>query len=200
MLFVEGGGDNNHALATACRKGFRKFLEKTGSFTGRMPRIVACGGRGQAYKRFCSAFREAQPCDSVVLLVDSEAPVSQTSSWKHVAQRQGDGWQQPGNATDEQLHLMIECMESWFLADPHALEEFFGQGFQRSALPPGTSLESVQKQGVYDALKQATRNTQGGPYGKGKHSFALLARVDPNKVRAAAPSADRLLNHLDEVL
>jgi len=31
-------------------------------------------------------------------------------------------------------------------------------------------------------------------------SFALLARVDPKKVRKAAPSADRLLNHLDEVL
>ena len=42
-LYVEGGGDSKK-LRVQCRRGFRKFVEKAG-LKGRMPRIVACGGR-----------------------------------------------------------------------------------------------------------------------------------------------------------
>ncbi|WP_156013419.1 hypothetical protein [Thioalkalivibrio sp. HK1] len=42
-IYVEGGGDIK-VLKTKCRKGFRNFFRKAG-LDGRMPRVVACGGR-----------------------------------------------------------------------------------------------------------------------------------------------------------
>lgn len=46
-VYVEGGGDRKD-LKSKCREGFRKFFEKAG-LTGRMPRIVTCGGRRSGY-------------------------------------------------------------------------------------------------------------------------------------------------------
>ena len=70
-LFVEGGGDAN-ILRTECRKGFREFLCKVGMH-GHMPRIVACGGRRQAYEAFCTAIENGE---KALLLVDSECAVA----------------------------------------------------------------------------------------------------------------------------
>jgi len=197
-LFVEGGGDDNEALKTECRRGFRKLLEKAG-LEGRMPRIVACGGRKAAYDQFCTSMNKAAADDVAVLLVDAEDKVTETSPWKHVEQREGDHWKKPGGATDDDLHLMIECMESWFLADKEALAEFFGQGFREASLPANPKVEEISKSDIYNGLRSASKNTQKGAYGKGSHSFKVLALVDPAKVREAAPSADRLFEHLDKV-
>lgn len=103
-LFVEGGGDNKR-LRTECRRGFRKLLERAG-LTGRMPRIVPCGGRSAAYDDFCTAQRAS--ASLAMLLVDAEAKVTATSPWDHVKNRRGDGWDRPGNATNDQLHLIRE--------------------------------------------------------------------------------------------
>jgi len=201
-LFVEGGGDND-ALKAECRKGFREFLEKAG-LKGRMPRIVACGGRSQAYSQFCVAIGEAANGDVFILLVDSEGPVSTPADaaqpWDHVNNREGDGWDRPKGAVDDDLHFMVECMESWFLADKRALESFFGQGFREGALPANPRIEEISKADIYDGLKNATRETQKCSYGKGAHSFQILAIIDPTKVRDASPYAARLLNHLYQVL
>ena len=198
-LFVEGGGDDNEALKTECRRGFRKLLEKAG-LVGRMPRIVACGGRKSAYDQFCTAMSGTAVDDVAVLLVDAEDAKTETSPWEHVKQRQSDGWKKPDGATDDDLHLMIECMESWFLTDKESLAEFFGQGFREASLPANPKVEEVSKSDVYNGLRSASKNTQKGAYGKGAHSFKLLALVDPAKVREAAPSADRFFKHLDNVL
>lgn len=204
LLIVEGGGDNNDALKTECRKGFRCFLEKAG-FEGMMPRIVAAGGRRQAYDQFQTSVLSAGSDDVVILLVDSEAPVTSIAGsaqpWMHVKNRDGDGWNKPHGATDGDLHFMVECMESWFLADPTALREFYGQGFTATPIPKNSHVEQISKADVYAALKKVTKGTKTkGEYGKGKHAFKILALIDPAKVRAAAPYADRLLSHLDKVL
>ncbi len=201
-LIVEGGGDND-ALKTECRKGFCSFLERAG-FKGRMPRIVAAGGRPQAYDQFCTAIENANRDDVVILLVDSEAPVTAAAEaaqpWMHVKNRQGDGWDKPNGATDNDLHFMVECMESWFLADQQTLGSFFGKGFRQSALPANQQVEQIPKVDVFNVLNNATRNTKKGAYGKGPHSFKILAIIDPAKVRNASPYAERLFRHLDEVL
>lgn len=142
-LFVEGGGDNNEALRTECRRGFNKLLKKAG-FKGRMPRIVPCGGRSNAYDQFCTALKNGETV--AVLLVDAEGPVTTTDSpWEYVKRRQKDHWDKPKNATDEDLHFMTECMESWFLADRTALETFFGKEFNAKALPANTKVEQISK-------------------------------------------------------
>ncbi len=198
-LFVEGGGDDNNALKTECRRAFTALLERAG-FKGRMPRIVACGGRREAFDQFCTAIDGGESL--ALLLVDSEAPVGQEDPWQHVAQRAGDQWLKPAGATAEQLHLMVQCMEAWFLADRRALGDFFGQGFNGSVLPPGSCVqEEVGKEDLYRKLKQATRNTKTkGSYGKGEHSFKLLARLDPDLIRQASPWAERFFVSLDRSL
>jgi len=202
FLIVEGGGDND-ALKTECRKGFRLFLQKAG-FKGRMPRIVAAGGRQSAFDQFCTAMKDPIQSGVVVLLVDSEAPVTVDAKsarpWDHVKSREGDGWNKPDGATDDDLHFMVECMESWFLADKQALRSFFGQAFRAGSLPANLQVESISKTDILDGLKNATRDTKKGAYGKGTHSFKILAMIDPAKVREAAPYAERLLSHLDQVL
>ena len=192
-LFVEGGGDSK-TLKTACRKGFRLFIEKAG-LRGRMPRIVACGSRRNAYQDFTRENESpARQDGNPHLLVDSEEPVREAGPWQHLKVR--DGWDRPDGAMDDQCHLMVEVMESWFLADREALGAFYGQGFRGTALPQNQHVEQISKRDVLYDLVQATRRTRKGPYDKGSHGFEILARLDPSKVRNASPHADRFLEAL----
>ena len=86
-----------------------------------MPRIVACGSRGDAYDDFMTAIRKAEAKDFIVLLVDSEQAVLHGDGpWAHLSKR--DGWTQPRNASDENVQLMVRCMEAWFVAESEHLE------------------------------------------------------------------------------
>lgn len=189
-IYVEGGG-NSKALKTACRKGFRLFFEKAG-LAGRMPGIVACGGRQNTYERFSMTLAAAN--DTPVLLVDAEAPVTEATRWAHL--RAQDAWERPNGATEEQCHLMVQIMESWFLADRRALAAFYGGGFQGGALPGNPHVEHVPKSDVLSGLERATRTTQKGSYSKGSHGFEILADLDPATVEDAAPHARALLDTL----
>ena len=207
-LYVEGGGDSN-ALKTACREGFSKFLGKAG-LAGRMPRVVACGSRADAYDSFCTAISNGE---AAMLLVDSEAPVAADAQqgdgtkredwerwqpWLHLKQRQGDGWDKPTGSEDVHCHLMVQCMEAWLMADRETLKQFFGQGFKENSLPAAANpIEKTGKQQLYDALAKATSGCKTkSAYGKGEHSFKLLALVDPAKVVAASPWARRFIETL----
>jgi len=193
-IYVEGGGDAN-ALRTRCRRGFRRFFESAG-LTGRMPAIVACGSREDTYASFRTAVTNAAKTKTLpLLLVDSEQPVN-SSVWSHLSEH--DGWQKPAGTEDRQAHLMVECMESWFLADRDCLARFFGQGFKGNALPSRTDIEQIPKADVLNGLKQATRRSKTrGQYRKSEHSFELLGQLDARAVRTAAPHVDRLVSTLE---
>lgn len=192
-LYVEGGGDAQ-SQKTECRKGFRSFLEKAG-LKGRMPSIVACGSRRNAFESFKTAINSGQPA---MLLVDSEGPVATASPWQHLGERDGDKWVKPDTAGDDHCHLMVQCMETWFLADRATLQKYFGQGFKETSLPsPDRTIETVGKTELYAALADATKSAQPkGRYNKGRHSFAILERLDPEKVTQASPWAARLVTAL----
>ena len=191
-VYVEGGGDSAR-LQAECRRGFRKLIEKAG-LTGRMPRVIACGGRGNAYERFCTAMHKPDPNVFPILLVDSEDAVA-AAPWQHLKDR--DKWDRPENAEDDQVHLMVQCMEAWFLADRRQLADYFGQGFRENALPGNANIEEIPKRKVFDTLASATRDTKTkGRYDKGSHSFRLLALIDPAKVGGASPHAQRLFDTL----
>ena len=199
-LFVEGGGDGK-ALRTECRQAIAEFLTKAG-LAGRLPRTVASGSRMQAYDDFCTAIASGEPA---LLLVDSEGPVAAEYQagepvawrpWAYLAQRPGDEWAMPDGAEDEHCHLMVECMESWLLADRATLKAFFDPGFRANALPAADqAIESVGKVQLYRALSAATSNCKTkAQYGKGAHSFKLLGSIDPAKVVAASPWAKRFVD------
>ena len=189
-LFVEGGGDSND-LRTRCREGFRTFLERAG--VKKLPRIVASGGRGAAYKDFCT---ELGQTGSAYLLVDSEEPFLGTlgEPWVHLKAR--DQWAKPPNASDSQCHLMVVCMESWFLSDKGSLGLYYGQGFRPDALPQNPKIEEILKPALFQGLENATKETKKGAYSKGDHSFRILKEIDPALVCATSPWAQRLVTVL----
>lgn len=202
-LYVEGGGDSS-ILRTACRRGFTSFITKAG--VASRPRVVACGSRRDAFDSFCTAIANGE---EAMLLVDAEAPVAAAAEqpedepdkgqpWLHLKSRSGDGWDKPAGSEDADCHLMVQCMESWFLADRETLKAFFDPGFSASALPAAANaIESVAKLAVYDALDRSTRTcSRKGSCGKGQHSFKLLAAINPAKVMAACPWAKRFVNCL----
>ncbi len=189
-VFVEGGGDRN-PLKRQCREGFAKFLERAGVEKNRF-KIVACGDRRKTYDKFRN---ESSPPDEIpVLLVDSEEPVRSTGTWQHLKARRDDNWDRPPGVADEQCHLMVQSMESWFLADRQALELFYRNGFQAGALPANSNIEQVPKNDVLSGLGNATRNTSKGRFHKGRHSFELLATLNPYKVTDASPFARKFVN------
>jgi Domain of unknown function (DUF4276) len=197
-IYVEGGGDHNKDLQTECRRGFSEFFRRAG-LEGRMPRVVACGGRQRAYDSFRTAHLNAEAGSLALLLVDSEAPVVEHDPWEHIKLRPGDGWPAPDGATQDQIHLMAQAMEAWFLADKEELQRYYGQGFRPAALRQRPDVENIPKADLFAGLQQATRNSQKGEYSKGRDSFEILARIDPAMVKAAALHAKRLLHVLDQV-
>ena len=176
--------------------GFSSFFEKA-SLAGRMPRVIACGGRQAAFDKFRTALHSSNEEEFIVLLVDSEGPVVEGAGpWRHLGTR--DGWHRPGDASDENAHLMVECMENWLLADKDGLAAYFGPGFSRSALPARPDIESVPKAEVLEGLRNATRQSRKGEYGKGRHSFDILEQADSARILVASPHASRLIDTLKE--
>ena len=196
-IYIEGGGDAAE-LKAACREAFTAFFRKSG-LTNRMPKVVACGSRNDAFDKFRTAVKAANRKFVNLLLVDSEAPVASGSDvWSHLQQR--DGWDRPEGVEDDSAHLMVQCMEAWFLADRATLTAYFGNGFNASKLPAIAEvngvrdIEAIAKAQIFESLKQATRETKTkGRYDKGEHSFQILAKLDAGKLTAASPHAAGLI-------
>ncbi len=191
LVYVEGGGDRRSY--TACRKAFGAFF---GRVLGDRPkaRIVACGARHQAYEDFRRSLKD-DPKIFAVLLVDSENPVMEgVDAATHL--RKQDDWTdlQPGQS----IHLMVQCMESWFLADKRALSTYYGDGFREQTLPANPRIEQIPKGDVLSGLRIATRGTRIGSYHKTRHAFDILERIDPEMVKKASPFAERLFRALLE--
>jgi hypothetical protein len=194
-IFVEGGGTSNE-LRTRCREGFHKLLENAG-FTGRVPRIVACGSRNDAFDAFKTAHTSGR-YDYVALIVDSEDAVNDSEKpWVHLTNR--DPWERPANTTDDQVFLMTTCMETWLVADRAALKMHYGTNLQDSSLPALTTLETRHRHAVQDALVHASRNCTNF-YAKDKRSFALLAVVKPATLQTHLPAFARMIRILSAKL
>lgn len=186
-IYVEGGGKTSW---DECRLGFAELLRKALP-DGPRPKVIPCGPRERAFEDFCIALREHGD-DLVLLLVDAEAPVRASGRpWAHL--QQIDHWSKPRAATDDSAHLMVQMMEAWFLADPAALQRFYGA---TKAEPERSNVETVSKRDVMATLERVTRGSRRGAYHKTRHGFALLAEIDPAKLRQRAVHFDRLCRRL----
>lgn len=187
-IYVEGGGDHQKRTIHACRIAFSKYFEKV--VPGARPRVIACGPRQKAYRDFAKGLNDPD-YDHVLLLVDSEGPVAAADdAWTHLHRR--DNWPQPNGAPNNAAHMMVQCMESWFMADKDCLETFYGQDFNAGALPARMEIELIPKADVSTGLENATKDTQKGRYHKTRHGFDLLGAIDPNKVEAVSPFCELL--------
>lgn len=193
VIYIEGGGDRNENLERLFRRAWMKFFAAAG-LEGRLPRVVRGGSRSRTFDLFRRAAASPDPDRVPLLLVDSEEAVQEgRSSWQHLNAR--DNWSAPGGARDDRAFLMVQVMETWFLADREALRRHFGSRLRESAIPGWPRLEDVPKASILTALKDATSDCSP-PYTKGEVSFQLLAEINPGLVETACPHAKRLLQRL----
>lgn len=187
-IYIEGGG-NSKELHARCREGFRKLIEKIAP-SGKMPRLVACGGRDATFDDFKTAHSNAPNGTFVAMLVDSEDPVEDFEDpWAHLRER--DHWARPPGASDEQALLMVTCMESWVAADRPILKKHYGSKLKEDALPPLHELEKRERAQVHEALCKATKACTNA-YQKGERSFKVLGELTPSELRKRLKSFDRV--------
>jgi hypothetical protein len=196
-IFVEGGGKGAE-LRKLFRNGFSAFLCSIRDEARRHRLhfdIIPCGPRSETIKRFAQALND-DPRTFNALLVDADAQPT-GSPREHLSQSNA---KRLSDATGNACHLMVELMESWLIADPDALGEFYGKGFRNSGLPRSKNLEQVAKSDVLAALKHATTDTGKGEYHKTQHGPQLLTCIAPAKVRQRAPHCERLFTTLAGVI
>ncbi len=191
LICVEGGGESN-ATSVIFRNNFAEFFAKALP-QHHLPKIQACGGRDDAIAVFNRAIRE-QWADIVLLLVDSDGPVAYNLSPKEYLHQKVGG--RAVNAEEEQVHLMVQCMEAWFLADPAALAAYYGPAVKKSRLLRRSDVEQINDA---EARLRKIAKRGGKEYLK-RHGFVLIGMVNPDKVRAQAKHCDRLLRKLEQEL
>jgi hypothetical protein len=203
VIYVEGGGDpKDKYKRQTLRLGFKRFLGDIAKIAyDRDVRldIVPRGGRDETYRAFMEAL-SADPDFVNLLLLDAEAPVV-SPPWQHIAAHRGKGWPLT-EAHDAMCHLMVQAMEAWLVADPEALAQFYGEGFDAAKLPaPDGSIEGIPPRELSVALRRATRKTtRPERYHKIRHAPDILSRLDAERVRHACPHCDRLFTTLTDVL
>jgi len=194
VLFIEGGGDSKRSRQPL-RLGFRAFVGSfpSGVNNSRRPRIVLCGTRRNAFDQF--RLNSGSPESCCLLLVDSEGPV-QSLPAEHL--RITDKWQFE-SIDPEMVHLMVQAMEAWFIADKAALQEYYGNEFNVNALPKRQEVEEIPKEDLKPSLREATKSTTKGKYHEIKHASEILERLNRDTIRKAAPHCNRLFRKLEEI-
>lgn len=193
-IYMEGGGQGKDSKA-AIRLGMDMFLTEIKHACRERNwhwKLVCCGPRNNAYEHFRHEFLNGDS-KIVVLLVDSEMRVDALTPSDHLATR--DGWDFQG-VDDDMIHLMVQTMETWIVADSNTLEEYYGNGFRKNILPPRQNLEEVSKNDIEQILERATQRTQKGKYHKIRHVRHLLQLMDPMIVRQRCPHCERLFEKL----
>ena len=193
-MYIEGGGDAQGRIAL--RKGFRQFFSNELKEKAAQLQLILCGSQVDACEDFVQAL-ESHPEAFNLLLIDADGPVNQPlqdfiNLRKHSKHK--------GHSIDEnQIHLMVQLMEAWLVADLNALKTYYGQEFKASATLKKSNVEQIEKTALIKSLQTATRKTRKGEYHKIKHAADLLAKIAPPKVRHAAFYCDRLFKVLEEL-
>lgn len=211
-FYVEGGGDTAQQRAEL-RQGFDGLLGKwkrKAQAKGIGWKLVCCGGREGTFRDFKNAIKN-NPKAIHVLLVDAEGPIAALTgdeekdaktTIQHLIQR--DKWDM-AKIEPERVHLMVQCMEAWIVADVVALAAFYGQHFRANQLPTNLHLENEAKADLAAKLERATTDQgqnkmQKGRYAKIKHGSQLLKLIDAEKVSARCPRFALLTQWLDKTI
>ncbi len=224
-IYVEGGGDTAQQRAEL-RNGLDRLLDrqKQAARTKRLKwKLVPSGGRDATYKNFVNAIEQAGKETLCILLVDSEDPlppeetvaVEETpektkqrelndakTRRSHLIRR--DKWNL-SNIPPEVIHLIVQCMETWIIADPERMATVYGRNFQPDQLPVRLNLEEEPKLNVYMKLAKATKDTTKGEYSeenhsKIKHASKLLENIRADRVAARCPRFATFTSYLSRLI
>ncbi len=210
-IYLEGGSvgqTGNSARVDKLKLSFHTFFEKILSHP---PQVSPKGSGGKAVSKFSGALSD-NDVDIVLLLVDSEGPAPEPKGIKFKQYLSGEG-QRPKNlrlldeAEEYQIFLMVQCTETWFIADKEGLASYYRRGgnqFDTSDLPPKgrQKVEDVDRHEIYASINKALakadehkRPEKRRRYEK-YHAFEIIAYIDPHKVEKASPHFKRLISVL----
>lgn len=179
-LYVEGGPKGTHANGLRLfRNGFKQHLVKLDPRLKAME-VSPCGSAEETIRDYARAVRENGSDFVPSLLVDSDAPVIANSPAEHLRTKL-DSAHVPREARAN-IFLMVQCMESWFVADPTALKACFGDRLRENVLRLNQDIEAVSKRDVLGALKAAVEATPAGDYHKVRHGAKILENLNPETV------------------
>lgn len=182
LVYIEGQGGGGTVsrrsfLDGEFRKAWKQFLQPLADRAEQsgIRRFRCIPGRGGA----TTADRFANPLplqDGAlrILLIDSEAPVADVGKpWNEIKQKC------PNWADDKNCYLMVQCLETWLLADVDTLREHYnshGKGcFRENKLKAWRDLENIARKTLQDALQSATVEC-GKPYAHADGNL-LIAKV-----------------------
>ena len=186
-IYFEGSPRLREGFNKLIRPGIERVSHNSVRFS-----LIAGGSTEETIKDFKKA-ASSHTNASIIMLIDSDRAYD-SGLLMNIKSQIG------ANVQDEQIHFMVQVMESWFLADRDALKKYYGREFQESRLPQNSDVERIPKSDVLTGLENATRNTSKGKYHKTRHAPQLLSNLNVDKVCSAAPSCKRLFDSLQQLL
>ncbi len=189
-LYVEGGpvGVDSDALR-AFRSAFKNHLVRLDPRLKNME-VIARGSVHTTVKSYAEGFRQYAGERNLALLVDSDGPVTAASCAEHLRSKL-DSAHVPAEARVN-LFLMVQCMESWFVADFVALQACFGNKLRQNALPRNLNVEAISVKDVLAALHESLRQSPTAKYRKVQHGTRILAELNPAQVAGKSRHAREL--------
>lgn len=126
--------------------------------------------------------------------MDAEGPIKpEHSPW------QVFNFKIPSGATDKHLYLIVQCLETWLVADRDGLAKHFDKRrkcFKSDSIPKWPQPEEIPKADVFVALNKATANCDKYRHADGN---LILGSLDRDKIRQL-PSANRLFVELAQLI
>jgi len=178
--------------AKALQPGFDKFFSRIRRLADNKKCKFQLISTGAKWRQDFRIAIKNHPTSWNILLIDSEGP-----TYSSVETCEKNDWDTTHAGS---IFWMVEMMESWFQADKDALETHYKKGFNRNALAANPNVEQIPKKYLEDGLKAATKDTSKGPYHKTAHAPKLLACINPELVRRAAPNCGKLFGAIEESL
>jgi Domain of unknown function (DUF4276) len=199
-IYIEGDKKSKNSNISL-REGFSTFFkdlrekarEKKIKFD-----VILGGSSAETFKDFLRGIK-SHPNSFVAFLIDSDDEVSEDDTPKSFLQnlQKSKNWEWE-NVEDEQCQLMVQIMESWFLADVETLKNYYGQGFNSKTIPKTQNVEKIAKNDVESSLDKATRDTKKGVYHKIKHGAELLTKVDVINIKQKAKHCQRIFQTVEK--
>jgi uncharacterized protein YneR len=187
-IIIEGGSSKSESVE---KKGFTQLFAKV--CPGQSPRVKLARGRSQAMKAFLDEVAQGK---NAVLLVDSEGALQHDTGHAFLVATAADhGVPQIAGANVDDVHLMVQVMESWFFADPQGIKSVVrnldtGSLINELATRNG-NVELIPKKAAQQIFRQACNSR----YEKVKH-LEFVGRIDEVKLEAASRCAAALFRRL----
>lgn len=201
-IYIEGDKKSKNSNISL-REGFSTFfndLREQARERGIRFDVILGGSSAETFKDFLLGMK-SHPNSFVAFLIDTDDEVSEEDTPKSFLQKhqKSKNWDWK-NVEDKQCQLMVQIMESWFLADIETLQDYYGQGFNSKAIPKNNNVEKIAKNDVENSLDKATKDTKKGNYHKIKHGAELLTKIDAIKIRQRAKHCARIFQTIEKII